>query len=47
MFRRTEAEDALSTRFHAKSLDGINVAAKGLNGDIHASADYRAHLMVS
>ncbi|WP_448952809.1 FAD binding domain-containing protein [Labrys neptuniae] len=45
VFRHTKAEEALSTRFHAKSLDGVSVAAKGLNGDIHASADYRAHLI--
>jgi len=23
----------------------VKVSAKGLNGDIHASADYRAHLI--
>ena len=26
-------------------LDGIAAAADGLNGDIHASAEYRAHLI--
>ena len=45
VFRHTKAEEALSTRFHVKSLEGINIAAKQLNSDIHASADYRAHLI--
>lgn len=45
VFRHTKAEEALSSRFHAKSLDGVSLSPKGLNGDIHASADYRAHLI--
>ena len=45
VFRHTKAEEALSSRFHAKSLDGVSLSSKGLNGDIHASADYRAHLI--
>ena len=45
VFRHTKAEEALSARFNAKSLDGVEVSAKNLNGDIHASADYRAHLI--
>ena len=36
---------ALKARFNAKSLDGLSVPASGLNGDIHASPDYRAHLI--
>lgn len=45
VFRWSEAEKALSARFSAKSLDGMSHPAAGLNGDIHASADYRGHLI--
>ena len=31
--------------FAAKALDGIKVKPDGLNSDIHASAEYRAHLV--
>lgn len=45
VFRHKAAEEALAARFAPKSLDGVEISAKGLNGDIHASADYRAHLI--
>lgn len=45
VFRLPGFEDALSKRFAAKSLDGLTVDADDLNGDIHASAEYRAHLI--
>jgi len=45
VFRSKECEAALATRFNAKSLDGVKVSASGLNADMHASADYRAHLI--
>jgi len=45
VFRWDEAEKALAARFSAKSLDGKSHPAKGLNGDIHASAEYRGHLI--
>lgn len=45
VFRSAEVEAALKARFNPKALDGVKVSAKGLNGDIHASADYRAHLI--
>ena len=45
VFRATEMEAALSVDFSAKALDGITVDASGLNSDIHASAEYRAHLV--
>lgn len=45
VFRLPEFEAALKTRFNAKSLDGLPVPADGLNGDIHASPEYRAHLI--
>ena len=45
VFRVPEFEAALKARFNAKSLDGLSVPASGLNGDIHASPEYRAHLI--
>jgi carbon-monoxide dehydrogenase medium subunit len=45
VFRHEAAEAALSARFAPKSLEGVSISAKDLNGDIHASADYRAHLI--
>jgi carbon-monoxide dehydrogenase medium subunit len=45
VFRHTKAEEALSARFSPKALDGVEISSKSLNGDIHASAEYRAHLI--
>lgn len=46
VFRWADAEAALAKRFNAKSLEGVKTpAAKGLNADIHASAEYRSHLI--
>ena len=45
VFRKKSFEAALDKSFAAASLDGIKVDAKGLNSDIHASADYRAHII--
>jgi carbon-monoxide dehydrogenase medium subunit len=45
VFRWHAAEEALAKRFNPKSLEGLKVDAAGLNADIHASADYRAHLI--
>jgi carbon-monoxide dehydrogenase medium subunit len=44
-FRATAMEDALNANFSASALDGVSVSADGLNQDIHASAEYRAHLI--
>ena len=45
VFRVTAFEEALKKRFSPKSLDGLTVSPDGLNGDIHGSAEYRAHLI--
>ncbi len=45
VFRVTAFEEALRKRFAAKSIEGMTVPADGLNSDIHASAEYRAHLI--
>ena len=44
-FRATALEKALTARFAPESCDGVAIAASGLNGDLHASAEYRAHLI--
>jgi len=38
-------EAALSKGFSSASLTGASVPAKDLNSDLHASAEYRAHLI--
>lgn len=45
-FRATELEAALQSDFSAAAIDGLVIDAAELNADIHASADYRAHLVM-
>src|SRR3569833_2273020 len=45
VFRVPSFEEALKKRFSPKSLDGLTIPADGLAGDIHGSAEYRAHLV--
>lgn len=45
VFRVPAMEAALAKSFAANSLSGIAVDVKLLSGDIHAAADYRAHLI--
>jgi carbon-monoxide dehydrogenase medium subunit len=45
VFRVKSFEEALKKRFAAKSLEGMSIPATGINSDIHASAEYRAHLV--
>jgi carbon-monoxide dehydrogenase medium subunit len=44
VFRHEGFEKALAANWSAASLDGVPTAAGGMNSDIHASAEYRAHL---
>ncbi len=44
-FRWTEAEGVLASTFSADALANLKVDPGNLNADIHASADYRAHLV--
>ena len=44
-FRWVDAENALAQNFAPAAIDGLSVNAGGLNADIHASAEYRAHLI--
>ena len=45
VFRSKELESALSSNFSPSSIDGVNISNKGLNSDIHASTEYRAHMI--
>ena len=45
VFRVKSFEEALKKRFAVKSLDGLSIPANGMNSDIHASSEYRAHLV--
>ncbi len=45
VFRVKSFEEALKKRFAAKSLEGLSIPATGMNADIHASPEYRAHLV--
>jgi carbon-monoxide dehydrogenase medium subunit len=45
VFRVKDMEDALAEKFSPESVAGIKVDEDGLNADIHASAEYRAHLV--
>jgi carbon-monoxide dehydrogenase medium subunit len=45
VFRVASFEEALKKRFGAKSLEGMTIPADGMGGDIHGSAEYRAHLV--
>ncbi|MEM7252382.1 MAG: xanthine dehydrogenase family protein subunit M [Pseudomonadota bacterium] len=44
-FRVGEMESALSSNFAPTAVEGISISASDLNEDIHASAEYRAHLV--
>ena len=45
VFRQRDMERALGDDFSADAVAGIAQADEGLNSDIHASAEYRAHLV--
>jgi carbon-monoxide dehydrogenase medium subunit len=45
VFRHAGLEAALSQNFSAASAAAVRVDASDLNTDLHASADYRAHLI--
>lgn len=45
VYRLTDAEAALAGNFSASALDGLQIDASNLLSDIHAAADYRAHLV--
>ncbi len=45
VFRHNAMEQALASNWSADAIKGIVTPATGLNGDIHASPEYRAHLI--
>jgi len=45
VFRLSEFEAALDANFSPAALNALSVPASGLNSDLHADADYRAHLI--
>lgn len=45
VFRVPAMEQALARSFTPAALDGLAIPAEGLNEDIHASPEYRAHLV--
>jgi len=45
VYRQKDMEKALSAKFAPESAAGVKQKADGLNTDLHASAEYRAHLV--
>jgi aerobic carbon-monoxide dehydrogenase medium subunit len=45
VFRLQDFEQALASNFSPGALDDLSVSSANLNTDIHASAEYRAHLV--
>lgn len=45
VFRHADMEAALSSNFSSDALANVATSADGMNADIHASAEYRAHLV--
>ncbi len=45
VFRQADMEAALGKSFKADAVAGIKTKARGLNSDMHGSAEYRAHLI--
>src|SRR5712672_4651427 len=45
VFRQPDMEKALSAKFAPESVANIKVKADGLNNDLHATPEYRAHLV--
>jgi aerobic carbon-monoxide dehydrogenase medium subunit len=46
VFRSKPIETALAKKFEAAALEGLSVPSAGLMSDLHASAEYRANLVV-
>ena len=45
VFRATEIEEALNKSFTAAAAKSVKIAATGINGDLHGSAEYRAAMI--
>ena len=44
-FRACAMEDALNQEFLSQAVDAVDIPDAGFNSDMHASAEYRAHLI--
>ena len=47
VFRSKEIEKALNNNFDPNSLNNLNLKSNEMNTDIHASAEYRASLVIT
>ena len=45
VFRAAPLEDALRKSFTVDAAKAVRIDSRGLNGDLHGSPDYRAHLI--
>ena len=45
VFRCKKIEEVLSSNFSPSAIDNVSISSKGFNADIHASAEYRAHII--
>lgn len=45
VFRHADMEKALSAKFSPDAIAGLSTPVGNMNGDIHASPEYRAHLV--
>jgi len=45
VFRCKKLEDALTNNFSPSAIDNVSISSKGFNSDLHASAEYRAHII--
>jgi len=45
VFRCKKIESTLNSNFSSSALDNVKISSSGFNSDIHASANYRAHLI--
>jgi carbon-monoxide dehydrogenase medium subunit len=46
VFRCADLEEALTATFEPSALERITINPSGLNSDIHADAEYRAHMIM-
>jgi carbon-monoxide dehydrogenase medium subunit len=45
VFRCKKLEKALADNFSSSAVDNVTISSNGFNADIHASAEYRAHII--
>ena len=45
IYKSHQTKAALSGNFSPSVIENVNISSKDFNSDIHASADYRAHMI--